>query len=169
MLSEKEEISSSNVSNASSTARVNFLVLSLCVARGSTSFLPCGPRCYGWAQSWGLSYSLIECSTELDVSPLKYILKNTLLWSENTMVLKSENTFISNNMAMNINGKTICILLLAVAAVCTWLTSWIVFGGSTGEELRCSGSWWSCWSVDLFLFVLEWSTLIKHPPIHRDG
>ena len=55
--------------------------------------------------------------------------------------LKQKNTFISNNMAMSVNGKTICILLLAVAAVCTWLTSWIAFGGSTGVGLCSSGSW----------------------------
>ena len=68
--------------------------------------------------------------------------------------LKYKNTFTSK-MTMSVNGKTTCILLPAIEAVCTWLTSWIAFGGSTGAGLHSSGSWWSCWSAGLFLFVLD--------------
>ena len=54
--------------------------------------------------------------------------------------LKYKNTFISN-IAMTVNGKTTSILLPAIEAVCTWLTSWIAFGGSTGARLHSGGSW----------------------------
>ena len=64
---------------------------------------------------------------------------------------------------MSVNGKTICILLLAVAAVCTWLTSWVALGGSIGVRLRSGGSWWSCSCGKLFLFVLDRSLLLGGP------
>ena len=53
--------------------------------------------------------------------------------------------------------KIACILLPVLEAVCTWLTSWIAFGGSTGAGLHSSGS---CAFVGFCCFVFNWSWLL---------
>ena len=53
--------------------------------------------------------------------------------------LKYKNTMVSK-ITMKVNGKTACILLPGLEAVCTWLTSWVAVSGSTGAVLHSGGS-----------------------------